>query len=42
MFDFNVSDKEKIELINRCMNNKWTIFDYIHLHKPIKQINLIE
>jgi hypothetical protein len=42
MFDLNVSEKEKLELINRCMNDKWTIFDYIHLHKPIKQINLIE
>lgn len=42
MFDKDVSDKEKIELINRCMGVKWTIFDYIHLHKPVKQIILIE
>lgn len=40
MFNNNISDEERLKLIKKYFNKKWTIFDEIHLHKPVKLILL--
>ena len=40
MFNNNIPDNDRLKLIEKCFSQKWTIFDEIHLHKPIKLILL--
>lgn len=41
LFQKNISRKLKLDLIETEFENKFCIFDEYHLHKPIKQIEII-